>query len=262
MLGRGPSTTTRAPADEAGGARSPVSRTIASRALLIVVGGLAGCANSDPIDLTTSSSGDSLDVTTGVGSTTTSSSGGAGSASGGAGGSVGTGTGGAGPVCGDGKIDPTEECDDGNLIDGDGCTTCVIDCEAVAVKDATTGHCYRFYADAKTWPLAEGDCEAWGGAAGLGHLASIENANEQAIVVALRTGVSAWIGGRDTMTEGTFVWLDGTPFSFMSFAPGKPDGGTVQNCLFMRGDNDGWDDHECGVTEPGYVCERGAAGTP
>lgn len=227
------------------------------------IGVSAGCANSDPIVLDTTSSGTSLDVTTGSvnGSPTTGASSAAGG-TGGTGGSTSMGTGGAGPVCGDGTIDKDEECDDANLIDGDGCTTCVIDCEAIAVKDPTTGHCYRFYPEAKTWPLAEGDCEAWGGASGLGHLASIEDAAEQALVVALRKGTSSWIGGRDTMTEGTFVWLDGTPFSFMSFAPGKPDGGTVQNCLFMRGDNDGWDDHECGVTEPGFVCERGAAGKP
>lgn len=171
------------------------------------------------------------------------------------------GAGGAGPVCGDGKIDANEECDDANLIDADGCTTCVIDCEAAAKKEPTTGHCYRFYPDAKTWPLADADCGAWGGAPGLGHLASISTATEQTFVEALRPTVSAWIGARDTVTEGTFEWLDGTPFAFTSFAPGKPDGATVQNCLFMRGDNDGWDDNQCGTALP-FVCERIAAGSP
>jgi cysteine-rich repeat protein len=218
-----------------------------------------GCANSDPIVVGTSGDETSNDVSSSPSSDATTAGVGASSA-GGSGGSTSTGMGGAGPICGDGTIDANEECDDANLIDGDGCTTCVIDCEAGASKEPTSGHCYRFYLDAKTWPLAEGDCEAWGGAAGLGHLVSIANTTEQAFVVALRPGSSAWLGGRDTVTEGTFTWLDGTLFSFTSFAPGKPDGGTVQNCLFMRGDNDGWDDHECGVTEPGYVCERGAAG--
>lgn len=218
---------------------------------------LSSCAFGDPVDLGTSAGGTTSDVTGSVTSNTTGTGGGAQ----GGGGSTSTGTGGAGPVCGDGEIDATEECDDANLIDGDGCTTCVIDCEAAAEKDPTTGRCYRFYPGAKTWAAAESDCEAWGGASGLGHLVSISSAAEQQFVEALRPTISTWIGARDTVTEGTFEWLDGTPFAFTSFAPGKPDGATVQNCLFMRGDNDGWDDNQCG-TALGFVCERGPAGAP
>lgn len=112
-------------------------------------------------------------------------SGGEDAGSGSTGGAPGTGgadgAGGAsGGTCGDGAVEGIEECDDGNAIDDDGCSTCVVDCEAQGVKDPLTGHCYRVFPDPTTWPFAEANCAAWGGAPGLGHLASIADAAEQA----------------------------------------------------------------------------------
>ncbi|WP_338046387.1 hypothetical protein [Polyangium spumosum] len=37
------------------------------------------------------------------------------------------GSGGAAQTCGDGVVDPGEGCDDGNDVDGDGCTSCVVE---------------------------------------------------------------------------------------------------------------------------------------
>ncbi|HEY8377947.1 MAG TPA: DUF1554 domain-containing protein [Nannocystis sp.] len=41
------------------------------------------------------------------------------------------------PFCGDGVVDPGEQCDDGNLVDGDGCDSCILKFLHVFVTSAT-----------------------------------------------------------------------------------------------------------------------------
>lgn len=40
-----------------------------------------------------------------------------------------------------------------------------------------------------------------------------------------------WIGASDAATEGTWVWIDGTPWSFADWWGGEPNGSTVENYL-------------------------------
>ncbi len=188
-----------------------------------------------------------------------------GTTTGGAGGGEGgddPGAGGAPPeACGDGSVTGIEECDDGNATDDDGCSTCVVDCDAMGVKDPASGHCYRVFPDATTWPFAEANCQAWGGAPSLGHLASIGDAGEQALVFSLIVAQS-WIGIQDPDVEGTYQWSDGTPWAYEAWAPGEPDNTNEEDCAFMRvTDAGGWNDHACGDLRPAYVCERRAAGS-
>lgn len=221
--------------------------------IALLLGLFAGCAHGDPIVQSTSSSASS----SGNGGWSTGDAG-----VGGAGGStaaIGGGGGGAMGVCGDGIVDPGEECDDANGEPGDGCDFCFIECEAAAVKEPTTGHCYRVFAAALTWADAEANCKAWGGAMDLGHLVSIGDAAEQQFVAGLITE-NAWIGGDDMAKEGTYVWTDGTPWTYEHFAPNEPNDTTVEDCIFMRADGD-WDDHDCAYKWPSYVCERRGAGT-
>ena len=159
--------------------------------------------------------------------------------------------------CGDGFIDADEECDDANDQPNDGCTSCVIDCPFPGTKSSSNAHCYQLFEDATTWPLAEANCEAWGGQSGLGHLVSIGDATEQGFVSTF-IAQDTWIGGGDMVVEGTFTWVDGTPFSFTNWAPGKPDDMTVEDCMFTRAN--GWDDNDCGQQKTAYLCERRGAG--
>jgi C-type mannose receptor len=115
------------------------------------------------------------------------------------------------------------------------------------------------FAAALTWADAEANCKAWGGAMDLGHLVSIGDDAEQAFVAGLITE-NAWIGGDDIAKEGSYVWTDGTPWSYEHFAPNEPNDTTVEDCIFMRADGD-WDDHDCAYKWPSYVCERRGAGT-
>lgn len=235
----------------AGSDRLPVSGSGAGSGPAVAGGGATGDAGRD---------GGGGDDGTAGGEATTSTAGGAG----GGGGATGLGgEGGGAPigVCGDGAVDAAEECDDGNLIDDDGCTACVVDCEPLGFKHPVTGHCYLVFPDATTWPFAEANCQAWGGAPGLGHLASLASQGEHDLVFS-RITAQTWIGVQDPVVEGDYEWSDGTPWAFEFWAPGEPDNTYEEDCAFMRtSDDGGWNDHACGDTRPAYVCERRAAGT-
>lgn len=255
-------------------------RVVSRAALLPLVLGLCACAGSDRIPVTGATDGSSVtDGTggspgtgggTGVGGDDGGSVGGSGATSATTGSPASTGAAGGGgegggspplEVCGDGVVAGVEECDDGNVIDDDGCTTCVVDCEPQGTKHPVTGHCYLVFPDATTWPFAEANCQAWGGSPGLGHLASIGGQGEQDLVYSLIT-VQTWIGVQDPVVEGDYEWSDGSVWDYEFWAPGEPDNTYEEDCAFMRvTDDGGWNDHACGDTRPAYVCERRAAGT-
>ena len=62
--------------------------------------------------------------------------------------------------------------------------------------------------------------------------------------------------GEDKTTEGTFVWTDGTSFTFTNWKDGQPGGGTVQNCLQMRFTDGLWDDMKCSKDTNVYICKK------
>jgi cysteine-rich repeat protein len=231
-------------------------RRLAAMMLALLVA--SACANSDPItSAATGSGGASSTVSTSQGSggsngaTTTSTSTTTGATT--------TATTGSGVGCGNGTVETGEECDDSNTLVGDGCDACVIECDALGLKNPTNGHCYRVFADPSTRSGASAQCDAWGGAQGLGNLVSIADAAEQTFVAAMVTD-NSWIGAGDQVTEGTYTWSDGTPFGYVHWAPNEPNDTTVEDCVFMRADGT-WDDHDCAQTWPAFVCERRGAGT-
>lgn len=185
-----------------------------------------------------------------------------GSGSGGASNEGGGPAGGAGgqssSSCGDGVIDADETCDDGNAMAGDGCDACMIECAADSIQDPLSGHCYRLFTGDGNQPDAEANCQSWGGAPGLGHLASMGDQAENDFVAPL-VASNTWIGADDF--GGSFAWIDGTPFSFTNWQVGEPNHPGIEHCMFMDLEAK-WHDHNCGDLRPAYLCERGAAGSP
>ncbi len=69
----------------------------------------------------------------------------------------------------------------------------------------------RTWADAEAWAVGEG-----------AHLVTIDDQAEQDFVYSRFGDAVRWIGLSDAETEGTFVWADGTPFSYNHWASGYP----------------------------------------
>ena len=83
------------------------------------------------------------------------------------------------------------------------------------------------------------------------HLVKIDDAATNTIVAALAKGADTFIGATDLVTEGTFVWDDGTPVVYNNFRTGEPSNGGGQyqeDCLVIEGSktpDDTWDDRPC-----------------
>lgn len=122
------------------------------------------------------------------------------------------------------------------------------------------GTCYWFVAQEVYQPQARAACQADGG-----DLAIIKDAAENELIGSLIDFDEAWIGATDAATEGTWLWIDGTPLAFTDWDPGQPnnfDG--VEDCAVLSSDDDvSWGDRSC-VAIPEkpdqiaykYVCER------
>ncbi|XP_039674805.1 galactose-specific lectin nattectin-like isoform X3 [Perca fluviatilis] len=117
--------------------------------------------------------------------------------------------------------------------------------------------CFAFYTETKSWIDAENFCISAGG-----NLASIHSDEEQTFLkdfIKQVTGAYAdsWIGGFDSVKEGTWMWADGSKFNYNIWAAGQPDnfrGG--ENCLVMNwGAAEIWNDGSCN-TPLSFVCSR------
>ncbi len=108
------------------------------------------------------------------------------------------------------------------------------------------GQCFVLFPGPKTRANAELDCVALGG-----HLATVKTAASNAVVTALVSATpSAFLGGNDLTTEGTFVWPDGTPATYTNWRTGEPNngngGGYEEDCIVIQGLLAGvWDDRPC-----------------
>lgn len=77
--------------------------------------------------------------------------------------------------------------------------------------------------DGPTWTQAKQAAEALGG-----HLASIGSVQENDVLTSTFRNLSTddyafWIGGTDEGTEGTWRWVDGSPWTYARWYPGEPN---------------------------------------
>lgn len=98
------------------------------------------------------------------------------------------------------------------------------------------------------WAEAQADCEARGAT-----LAIVATADAQAF---LHTEVGEgwfWLGARQAASEGTWSWVDGTPFDYANWGDTQPDDEAPgQDCLRLTFGIEGsgwfdgaWDDYFC-----------------
>ncbi|XP_046899195.1 CD209 antigen-like protein E isoform X2 [Hypomesus transpacificus] len=120
--------------------------------------------------------------------------------------------------------------------------------------------CYYVSTEIKNWAASKQDCIGRGA-----DLVIINNREEQVFLDNLNKRV--WIGLTDTVTEGTFIWVDGTPLTTPKFwIPGQPDnkqysGNLDEDCgeifptYFSAAPPQTWNDAPCKNINY-WVCER------
>ncbi|XP_072175767.1 alpha-N-acetylgalactosamine-specific lectin-like [Diadema setosum] len=161
----------------------------------------------------------------------------------------------------------------------------------VAVATATTacptfwtefrGSCYRYFGDRKFQADAESHCRTFFTTGGQGSLVSIADDVENSFVYELFRSVAGdtddwsadnmvyygyWIGLYQDVTDGPWLWTDGTPAEYYNWQNGEPTGGNDEECahVWRRGDADDalkqWNDMWCSraASFMPYVCEMPA----
>ncbi|XP_030005898.1 macrophage mannose receptor 1 [Sphaeramia orbicularis] len=121
--------------------------------------------------------------------------------------------------------------------------------------DPFNDFCYLFnYLSMRTWAEARADCVNQGG-----DLISITDPFEQAFIQGLiqqsPTGISLWMGGHDSVTEGGWEWTDGSPFRYIRWNAGNPDNYNGEDCLSILINSGFWNDDNCNAKR-GYICKR------
>ena len=122
--------------------------------------------------------------------------------------------------------------------------------------------CFLWNTDKKNWTAAEDFCQQEGG-----HLASVHSiaTNDFVLEGMNRTGLDmAWLGGNDIEMEGTWKWVDCTPWEFKFWAPGEPNNGQrwPEHCLHhvfryppLKHLEHKWNDVPCS-REQGFLCSK------
>uniref|UniRef100_A0A3Q3Q2M7 C-type lectin domain-containing protein n=1 Tax=Monopterus albus TaxID=43700 RepID=A0A3Q3Q2M7_MONAL len=115
--------------------------------------------------------------------------------------------------------------------------------------------CYFFESETvKNWQDAEARCNTE-----QGHLVSFHSEEELSFINGLiqqsPTGISLWMGGHDSITEGGWAWTDGAPFRYIHWSAGNPDDYYGEDCLSILINNGYWNDDNSGLqTASLFLC--------
>jgi hypothetical protein len=123
-----------------------------------------------------------------------------------------------------------------------------------------SGTCFVWFRGPEVWTDAKAACIGQGA-----QLAIITSAAQNTVIDGLARGFDTFLGATDMVTEGTFLWVDGTPVTYANYRAGVPNngGGTYEeDCLVIEGSktpSDTWDDRPCapppaGAGAYGYLC--------
>ncbi|XP_053224508.1 low affinity immunoglobulin epsilon Fc receptor-like [Podarcis raffonei] len=111
-------------------------------------------------------------------------------------------------------------------------------------------HCYFFSTSKGPWLAAKQSCVKEGA-----HLVVINIQAEQSFLVKLAGQQVFWIGLSDTVKEGEWRWVDGTPLSISFWGPGEPNNALQgEDCATLLF-NGKWNDAACHGNEY-WICEQ------
>uniref|UniRef100_A0A4W5LZR1 C-type lectin domain-containing protein n=1 Tax=Hucho hucho TaxID=62062 RepID=A0A4W5LZR1_9TELE len=114
--------------------------------------------------------------------------------------------------------------------------------------------CYFLSTETKTWKESREDCLERGA-----DLVIINSDKEQKFVFDLKRRV--WIGLTDSVNEGTWKWVDGTPLTTGYWCEPQPDNAGPngdEDCAEMHKDQSplkAWNDMSCG-SKLNWICEK------
>lgn len=111
------------------------------------------------------------------------------------------------------------------------------------------GHKYYCSNEPDYWSSAKKVCEELGG-----HLAVINNAEENAFCANFLENQNAWIGYSDKQREGSFEWCNGEETDYTNWYPGQPNNyNNAQDCVEMLSSGHWNDQYDNQKLE--YICE-------
>ncbi|WP_404307435.1 LamG-like jellyroll fold domain-containing protein [Neorhodopirellula lusitana] len=127
--------------------------------------------------------------------------------------------------------------------------------------DASTGKFYKLSSSVQNWTTANSNAQADLLNGISGSLATIRSAYENELLRNMLSSngqLTAWLGGSDSDTEGSWEWQDGsddifysgssaTQGSYANFRSNQPDGGVAENYIRLWASDGGWSD----LTESG-----------
>jgi len=129
---------------------------------------------------------------------------------------------------------------------------------------APDASCLMLVTGEHTWTEAQAACSALNA-----HLVILRNPAMNTAAIQLVGTIDAYIGLTDEVTEGTFLWVNGTPATFTNWRAGEPSegdgaGAYPENCAVIAGTraDPGWDDRPCaplsGIGGGNYaaLCQR------
>jgi hypothetical protein len=139
-------------------------------------------------------------------------------------------------------------CFDPQYPGGDAGLDAPVACPAGYEPNPRTGSSYRVSTTPQKQAAAVADCADDGPRT---HLTIPDNQAENVEIDSLATNDS-WLGINDAAADGTWTTVLGTAQGFFRWAPGQPDGGTLESCAFVA--DAVWQDADC-VLPKYYVCE-------
>ena len=81
-------------------------------------------------------------------------------------------------------------------------------------------------------------------------------------MLAITESAGAWIGATDAVSEGTWMWSDGTPWDYQTWAGGQPDDWDGNEDCALMWASGAWNDGQCSDSDRGAVCRVPSPSSP